>query len=79
MNKAFQSFGALPSNNNSNYFYFDCYEKEYFFFQNITEDIYDNEIAKKYNGNIWREDYFSYLDKEIRRKILLANFRRIKL
>lgn len=68
MNKAFQSFDALSTTNNSNDFYSDSYEKEYFFFQNKTEDIYDDEMAKKYNGNTWREDYFSYLDKEIYKK-----------
>ena len=67
MNKAFQSFDGLSTTNNSNDFYSDSYEKEYFFFQNKTEDIYDDEIAKKYNGNIWREDYFSYLERNIKK------------
>ena len=72
MNKAFQSFDALFTINNSNDFYSDSYEKEYFFFQNKTEDIYDDEMAKKYNeihgGKII---FLIWTKKFIRSQILL--------
>ena len=59
-----QSSIDFPFNNNS----FNSYEEEFFFFQYETEDINDDEVAINYNGNTWRELYFSFLENKMNEK-----------
>ena len=65
MSKNKQSFTVSSFNNNS----FNSYEEEYYFLQYRTEDIYDDETAKTYNGNIWRTPYLFYVDKKVNEKL----------
>ena len=67
MNRNIQSFGVLFYNSYSNDNSSNQNQEAKNNFQYETEDIFDDEIAKNYNGNTWRKDYFSFLEKKLMR------------
>ena len=69
MNRNIQSFEVLSFNNDSNDNPSNSNQEEKNIFQYETEDIFDDEIAKNYNGNIWRKSYFSFLETKINEKL----------
>ena len=69
MNTIVQIFDLLSFNNDSNDNPSNSSQEEKNIFQYETEDIFDDEIAKNYNGNIWRKSYFSFLETKINEKL----------